>query len=157
MGHYQKAKEYYLRAYELSDQEEYKSSAREMEEKIDPNKKKGFFSRIFGWENIYHYLIHFEKSGAYLKDVRLHKDQTAVLELLFGVLLVVSQFVPEPVVGAGLLFIEVGEDGQIAEIKTYLELIKWGHDEVTLFMASKEINLLVLAYLDSLSLIGSLN
>lgn len=48
MGNYQKAKEYYLRAYELSDQEEYKSSAREMEEKIDPNKKKGFFARIFG-------------------------------------------------------------------------------------------------------------
>lgn len=49
MGNYQKAKDYYLRAYELSDQEEYKISAREMEEKIDPTKKKGFFSRIFGW------------------------------------------------------------------------------------------------------------
>lgn len=48
MGNYQKAKDYYLRAYELSDQEEYKASAKEMEEKIDPNKKKGFFSKIFG-------------------------------------------------------------------------------------------------------------
>jgi tetratricopeptide (TPR) repeat protein len=48
MGNYQKAKEYYLRAYELSDQEDYKNSSREMEEKINPGKKKGFFSRIFG-------------------------------------------------------------------------------------------------------------
>jgi hypothetical protein len=48
MANYQKAKDYYLRAYELSDQEDYKNSAREMEDKIHPDKKKGFFARIFG-------------------------------------------------------------------------------------------------------------
>lgn len=94
MGSYQKAKEYYLRAYELSDQEEYKASAREMEEKIDPNKKKGFFSRIFGWREYISSPYSFEKSGAYLKDVRLHEDQTTVLEFSFAVMLVVSQSVP---------------------------------------------------------------
>ncbi len=49
MGNFQRAKDYYLRAYELSDQEDYKNSAREMEEKLNPGKKKGFFSKLFGW------------------------------------------------------------------------------------------------------------
>jgi hypothetical protein len=48
MGNYHRAKEYYLRAYELSEQENYKKSLREMEDKINPGKKKGFFSKIFG-------------------------------------------------------------------------------------------------------------
>lgn len=52
MGNFQKAKDYYLRAYELSEQDEYKASAREMEEKMHPEKKKGFFSRLFGWSSL---------------------------------------------------------------------------------------------------------
>jgi tetratricopeptide (TPR) repeat protein len=48
MGNFQKAKDYYLRAYELSDVDDYKASAKEMDQKINPDKKKGFFSRIFG-------------------------------------------------------------------------------------------------------------
>jgi hypothetical protein len=31
----------------LSDQEDYKKSAKDMEDKINPGKKKGFFSRLF--------------------------------------------------------------------------------------------------------------
>ena len=45
---YKKAEEYYMRAYELSDQDQYKKSAREMEEKANPGKKKGFLSKLFG-------------------------------------------------------------------------------------------------------------
>jgi hypothetical protein len=48
MGEFLKAKDCYLRAYEISEQDDFKKSAREMEEKINPDKKKGFFSRIFG-------------------------------------------------------------------------------------------------------------
>jgi hypothetical protein len=36
-----------LKAYEISAQEDYKKSAREMEEKANPGKKKGFFSKLF--------------------------------------------------------------------------------------------------------------
>ena len=48
LGQYEKAMQYYNKAYELSDQEEYKKNAKEMDEKLHPGKKKGFFSRIFG-------------------------------------------------------------------------------------------------------------
>jgi tetratricopeptide (TPR) repeat protein len=47
MGNFQRAKDYYMRAYEISEQDDYKTSAREMDEKISPGKKKGFFSKIF--------------------------------------------------------------------------------------------------------------
>jgi tetratricopeptide (TPR) repeat protein len=47
MGDYNEALKNYNKAYELSDQEDYKKSAREMDEKLNPGKKKGFFSRIF--------------------------------------------------------------------------------------------------------------
>ena len=39
----------YKKAFELSEQEDYKKSANAMEEKINPGKKKGFFSKLFGW------------------------------------------------------------------------------------------------------------
>jgi hypothetical protein len=48
MGNFVKAKDYYLRAYEISDSDDYKISAKEMDDKINPDKKKGFFARIFG-------------------------------------------------------------------------------------------------------------
>jgi hypothetical protein len=48
MGEYQRAYQNYSRAYELSEQEEYKKAAREMDEKANPGKKRGFFERIFG-------------------------------------------------------------------------------------------------------------
>jgi hypothetical protein len=48
IGQYEKAKQNYLLAYEISDLDDHKKSAREMEDKLNPDRKKGFFARIFG-------------------------------------------------------------------------------------------------------------
>lgn len=48
LGNYEEALKNYKKAYQLSEQEDYKKSANAMEQKINPGKKKGFFSRIFG-------------------------------------------------------------------------------------------------------------
>ena len=48
LGNFEDAQKNYKKAYELSEQDDYKKSAEAMEEKIHPGKKKGFFSRIFG-------------------------------------------------------------------------------------------------------------
>jgi hypothetical protein len=47
MANYDKALVNYNRAYELTEQQDYKKAAQEMEEKINPGKKKGFFSKLF--------------------------------------------------------------------------------------------------------------
>ena len=48
LGNYEEAMKNYKKAYELSEQEDYKKNANAMEEKINPGKKKGFFSKLFG-------------------------------------------------------------------------------------------------------------
>ena len=45
---YEDALKNYKKAYELSEQEDYKKSANAMQQKINPGKKKGFFSKLFG-------------------------------------------------------------------------------------------------------------
>ena len=48
LGNYEDALKNYKKAYELSEQEDYKKSANAMQQKINPGKKKGFFSKLFG-------------------------------------------------------------------------------------------------------------
>ena len=47
MGNYDEAYKNYNKAYSISDSEDYKKSAKAMEEKMNPGKKKGFFSKLF--------------------------------------------------------------------------------------------------------------
>ena len=74
----------YKKAYELSEQEDYKKNANAMEEKINPGKKKGFFSKLFGWTVIFvlYYLIQTLKyviSWSHLENVWISEHQTAML------------------------------------------------------------------------------
>jgi tetratricopeptide (TPR) repeat protein len=47
LGNWEKAKQAYERAYELTSNPQYQKEKKAMEEKIKPE-KKGFFSKIFG-------------------------------------------------------------------------------------------------------------
>lgn len=58
---------------------------------------------------------------------------------------------------AGLLLIKIGEDGQITQVYAYLELVQRRNNKIAFFMTADKKELPIIVYLDSISLIRSLN